>query len=328
GDYLAAAARGFSEIYLGVGVLAVAGGGVRLLAGRRGSGRPSCAEGALLLVAAALSALLVAGFPAYPYGVRLSIAERFFLLPALVAAIPFALGLDALTRSRRAARIVAPALVAVIAAVHVVHVRPQLAEDQRPTGARFVRNVLGALPPHAVVVGQGDLYFFGFLYAQHALRQRPDVVYLEAGLLDLPWYRARAAVALGERLEAPWEGFAFDVGALVQRLVAEGRPVFETVPEVDVPPTLRRVGYAGMMRVVSAGAAPQSASALEAQNLAAMRAFEWDATPVRDPWSWAGFAQRGYQATWRSVASAYDAEGRPADAARNRLRAARCALGP
>jgi hypothetical protein len=325
-EYLAAAVHGLVESCLGIGLVPAAVGGVALLVARRARGGSTRWEGAALMMAAVLSGALVAGFPAYPVGARLAIAERFLLLPALVVMVPLSRGLDWMMRPRGVSRRGPWALVAAIAVIHVGWVRPRVREEQRFTGARFVRNVLGALPPHAVVLGQGDLYCFGFLYAQRALHLRPDVVYVEAGLLDLAWYRDRASRALGESM-APGTGAA-DLGAFAERLLDEGRPVFLTVPAVDLPAAPRRTGYAGLLRVMPRDEVTPPAEVLEAQNLAAMRPFEWDATPVREPWSWADFAQGGYRATWQSVAAAYASEGRSADAARNRARAARGALGP
>ena len=59
-----------------------------------------------------------------------------------------------------------------------------------------------------------------------------------------------------------------------------------------------------------------------------MRGFEWDGSPVKDRWSWAGIAEDGYRTTWAAIAQRYRDEGKPVDAARNALRSANGAEGP
>ena len=329
-EYVAAFGHGLTEVFCAVGLLAVGVGVVVLLRGagarasRAGVAPSSRSQGVALVASFALAGpLLLATFPSYPTGARLAVAERFFLLPTLVALVPFSVGLDVLIRLVRRPWLVGAPLLGALVAVHVWWIYPRLAEDRRPTAARYVRNVLRALPPRAVVLGTGDLGCFGFLYAQQATRLREDVTYVDVGMMELPWYRARIAARVD--MDA---GDGFDVAVFLNDLERRGQPVFVGVPGPELPATTGVMGHAGLLQVLEPGASPPDGATLEASNLAWMRNFEWDDHPVRDPWSWAGLAERGYRATWESVASRYREEGRPEDAARALSRAGRGALGP
>lgn len=337
GEYMAALRDGLLESSLGVGLGFLAVGLIVLVvprvAGTPGPLRPARRHAIALALSFVLAGpALLAKFPGYPVGVRLAIAERFFLLPAMLALVPLALGLDVVLCASRRPREMAAALVGAVALVHAMVIRPAMVEDRRPTGARYVRNVLRALPADAVIVGTGDLGCFGFLYAREAIGLRRDVVYVDVGMMALPWYRARIARQLGADggvFSAAASGDpSTETAAWIEALMARRRAVFVAVPGVELPSRLRLVGHAGVMRVLPPTDPWPRAGLLEADNLQWMTGFEWDSAPVHDAWSWAGFSERGYRQTWESVAERYDAEGRATAAARMRERAARGAQGP
>lgn len=61
-----------------------------------------------------------------------------------------------------------------------------LSRDHRTEN--FAKAAFAALPPQAIVVGQGDLALFSLWYYHFALKERPDIVVLGDGLLSSSWY--------------------------------------------------------------------------------------------------------------------------------------------
>ncbi len=224
----AALAQSLERGLLWAGVpLAAIGLGTPLVRGLR----PSDARGPGRWDATALAAsvalagpVLLALLVGKPLGVYAVIIERLHLLPQLLLSIPLAWGIDAVLRYVRPS-VATPIMVAAVglaSAFAVLDVPAELRETERPTVEQYLRNTLGQLPPGAVVVGTGDHRCFGFFFLQTVLGVRPDVVYVEAGMLRASWYRARLVRALGE------ESLGVDARALVGALADEGRHVFVT----------------------------------------------------------------------------------------------------
>jgi hypothetical protein len=132
--------------------------------------------------------------PGSPFGGW--ILARFDLLPLLLWT--FGAGGAALGVFARAERASAPArwvLIAALAAWPLVsgwrgYVRGWPAHDDGVE--RYALDLLASPPPgaRAVVFGTDDHRTFPVLYAQAVLGAAPHVIYVDARLLALPWYRA------------------------------------------------------------------------------------------------------------------------------------------
>ena len=176
---------------------------------------------------------------------------------------------------------------------------------------------------NSVIAGNGDLQIFSVLYMQHAERVRRDVVYVDVGMMGLPWYASEPTARLSLT-----PGAAFDLPSFFDRMLDAGRPLFVTTPDFTLPPRFALTPWGALFHVVRAEAPAPSLDELEAQNLALARTFAWDETPVKDRWSWSGVAENAYRAPWLALAQGFKAAGRPEDARRNAVRASRGSLGP
>ncbi|MBM4362249.1 MAG: hypothetical protein FJ104_06180, partial [Deltaproteobacteria bacterium] len=146
---------------------------------------------------------------------------------------------------------------------------------------------------------------FGFLCAARILGVRPDVVYVDAFLVDRPWYRARVARALGTTV--PDDARAEQILALAARA---GRPVFLAgLPELQA--RLPAVPHGTVLRVLRRDELRPDAEALEASNRLLFQGFHLDDPAPRIQWSWAGDARTAYARAWVAIGQAHLTEGRP-----------------
>ena len=186
-----------------------------------------------------------------PVGIDALTIEPMHILPLLILSIPLAWGADLLLEQapRDAREWVAAAAAIAVAAVDTWRVPPRIAEYERPDVEQYLRDTLGNLPPLALLVGVGDDHrFFGFLVEQRVLGLRPDVVYVDAGMLHADWYRARVAAALGDGVQV-----TSDPRELVAAEAKSGRPVYLT-DSVDqlVPAGFETMALGTVMRVSDA----------------------------------------------------------------------------
>ncbi len=324
GEQLDALGAGLVEMFVGVGLVLAAVGLAGLLWRRQGAALLSRAYGVALAASVALAGpFLLMSFTGRPIGVGRAVAERFYLLPALLLTVPFALGVDLLlARRARPWRWVFAAL-APLVAYHVLVVRPAAREELRPTVDRYARNLLRSVPEGGVVVGTGDARIFSVMYMQHANAIRRDVIYTDAGMMTVPWYRTDVMLRLGDPA-----GGDFDLDVFADRVLGRGRTLFLTTPDFTVASRFALVPHGAVFQVVLATAPKPRAEDLEAENMAIARTFDWDDTPVKDHWSWPGVVEDGYRTTWAAVGQRYRDEGRQEDALRNALRSANGAQGP
>jgi hypothetical protein len=242
-----------------------------------------------------------------PVGIYALIIERMHILPLMLLSVPLAWGVDLLLeRAPRDAREWIAAAAAIgVTTVDTWRVPPRIAEYERPTVEHYLEDTLSNLPPRAVLVGTGDHRFFGFLVEQRVLGLRPDVVYVEAGMLRTDWYRARTAAALGDGVQV-----TSDARDLVAAESTAGRQVFLT----DSVDSLRPAGFETMVlgtvvKVVPHGAPLLAPDELERINLNLAQGQHRDPTRPDDPWSWAGEADSTYDTRWPALAGAYRARG-------------------
>jgi hypothetical protein len=242
-----------------------------------------------------------------PVGIYALIIERMHIMPLLLLSVPLAWGIDLLLeRAPTNARewIAAAAAIGVTSA-DTCRVPPLIAEYERPTVEHYLEDTLSSLPPRAVVVGVGDHRFFGFLVEQRVLGLRPDVEYVDAGMLRTDWYRSRTATALGDGVQV-----TSDPQALVAAEARAGREVYVTDSfDQLVPAGFETMALGTVMKVLPPGAPVLSPEVLERTNLDLARALHRDPLRPEDPWSWAGEADSTYETRWLALAAAYRARG-------------------
>jgi len=210
-------------------------------------------------------------------------------------------------RVPRVGRVLAAALV-LPAAIAIS--LPYLGRVHTAAVERYAENVLGELPRDAVLVVGEDYIYAGTQYVQWALDARADVVVIDDGLLQFPWYRARLA-----QRGVPMPPGNPTGGWVVEHALAAGKRVFVDLKQKDVLARLPTYPYGAMLAVGT----PPSLDDLVALNRDLFSAFLLDyATPGPDD-EYASVIQRHYDAMWELLARALDAAGRHDDAAALRL---------
>ncbi len=262
--------------------------------------------------------LMLAVLIGRPVGVYALVIERLHLLPLMLATVPVAWGVDvAFTRARPAvAQVVTGVATVAVLAYNGAAVPAAVRESERPTVEQYLRNTLGMLPPGAVVLGVGDHRCFGFFFLQTVEGVRPDVTYVEAGMLRDGWYRERIARALGGA------SVGDDAATLAATLADAGRAVFVTDSlDLLVPPGHPSYAIGTVVRLLPVGAEPPSPDRLEGMNLKVADAFVREPTSPRDPWGWSGEVDAMYARPWIALSMAFDASGQPEHAWLERQRA-------
>jgi len=249
-----------------------------------------------------------------PVGIYALIIERMHIMPLLLLSVPLAWGVDELLERAPldTREWIAAAFAIVVMSLDTWRVPPRIAEYERPTVEHYLQDTLSIVPPRAVLVGVGDHRFFGFLVEQRVLGLRPDVVYVDAGMLRTDWYRARVADALGDGAQV-----TSDPRDLVSAEASAGRQVYLT-DSVDqlLPDGFETIAIGTVIEVVPPGTSLPAAEDLEQTNLDLARHLNRDPTRPEDPWSWAGEADDTYATPWIALAKAYQARGDAAAAAR------------
>ncbi len=266
--------------------------------------------------------LFVSLFNIAPTGTGRHVVERFHLLP-WACLVPFlAVGMDALLARLPARTSVrhGAGLLGVVAAF-ALHL-PQQRQSASPVVEDYLRNTLAAAPPHAVILGSGDMELFGFLYADRALGLRPDVTFLDPVMMLYPWYHRRLSAQLAVDLVHP-VGKSLPLGALIRQLMSSGHPVL-LAAELDSRALGAFTIYPlGPLLVVEPGdRQPPSPAELEARNLRIAAGYQVHGGFSTDPNSWEASAQRAYARPWRELARTWMAAGMSVDAERDRQRAA------
>lgn len=207
------------------------------------------------------------------------VVERFHPFPNVLAAMLAGIGAAGLcrldlwsTRLLPRAVLLGNLLVAAwLAWPHAVMSGEHIAED-------FVTNTLGAVEPRALVLAQGDGFYYGCLEAGEVRGLRPDVACVKPGMLRFPWYRAWLAERHPDLLTEGSEG-PFDLPQFVGANLSL-RPVYLSLrtPLVQpglvqhLPPMWPAAGT--LLRVARSGQTPPPPSEVEAQLLEAWAGFE------------------------------------------------------
>ncbi|MEK6608370.1 MAG: DUF2723 domain-containing protein [Myxococcota bacterium] len=231
-------------------------------------------------------------------GIMLAIAQRFWLLPTFLLAVPAAFALDRLRI--RMPRIGLAALV-IFPLLQAARSYPLADQRRDDTLERYVRDALAIAAQDAVIVGRGDEAVFGFLYGRAVLGLRPDVRYVDGNMLAAnEWYFRRVQRDVGEVGAA--FGAISDAG-VVGALVSRGPVYLTRVLEVPLP--LWPEGP--LLRVGDPPALDQVARLNE-------EIFRRRPPPV-GPWRpWALQVRRAYGASYGALARQMEGAGRPAEA--------------
>ncbi|HMG57549.1 MAG TPA: DUF2723 domain-containing protein, partial [Kofleriaceae bacterium] len=190
-----------------------------------GGGEPRIGWQMLALAFVAAGPLLAVRFDIAPTGLNLYALRRFHLMPTLLLAPAVACAFE-LAVARVAARL-RPAIAAALAvlgfATAALVALPDLLRVRTPAVEHAVRGLLHGLPRDAVVLGSGDIPYFGTGYLQVACGERPDVIYVYWHSVTIRWYRERLA-----RRGLPVDTAAAGAPSLriAEQVLASGRPLF------------------------------------------------------------------------------------------------------
>jgi hypothetical protein len=262
--------------------------------------------------------LFLMRFNIKPGGWPQLIVERFYLLPWAVLLVVCAPALDALA-VRALGRIKWLALAPVAAAMALLSF-DAVREAHRPTIAHYVHNTLSLVEPNAIIFGEGDHRFGGFLYARLGLHERPDVVFVSAELMLGTWYPAQVEKLVGSPLPRV-DSQPYNPRRLFTKLLAAHRPTYFTDFVFEkYRKTVRTYPIGPVMRAVETSGSVPAPTELLMMNDEAFAKFALEGTPPRNMASWHGDLFSSYARPWNSLADAFR-EQDPERAQACRLRA-------
>ena len=251
-----------------------------------------------------------------------AVTERFDLLPMTLLVPGIARALDELAGPFLSRPVVASSSFVLLLAVLGARGLPELHARQRTGVEVYAENALLVAPEHAIILGTGDARLGALLYARYARGARPDVTFVSARLLLSPWYHARIERALGVALPDVQE-HSLDVVALLERLLATGRPVFVT--DWFSPKALDRIPSYPMgplVRLVPRAEDVLSPEEVETENLAFAARFRREALPLAGPEPWSDELAADYARPWDALAQMFSRRGDAARAEANARRGA------
>ncbi len=273
---------------------------------------------AMLAVSWLLAGPLVATkFNIEPVGLGLYVLQRFHVLPALLLAVPVAVGLTQLApyvgrirlRERAACGIVATAGFLAVAGLAL----PHLLRVHTPAVEQYARNVLHSLPQDAVLFAGQDDGYFGSSYLQWALGERQDVVVVAWQLTSKPWYAERLT---RRNIFAP-EGTAPAIIRVVEYQHSVGHRVFvESVRDSYVTGELMKAfpsyPWGTLLEVLPHGAKVPPIDEVVAINKSIFEAFELGYPRPGDDDEFATAIHHRYAATWNLLGRKLAQDGKRA----------------
>ncbi len=286
---------------------------------RSGDGEPRWGWAMLAITWVLAGPLLALRFDIRPVGLDLYVVQRFHILPALLLAIPIAVGLDLLVD--RAARHVASPLARSLPATSALAVvgfaaaagasLPHILRVHSLAVEQGVRNVLRTLPPNAVVIVAADTLYFGAGYLQ-AIGERPDILVIDWADVPLGWYRRRLA---GRGFPFDFEGDGLPSVRLADQVLATGRPLFVNYYEGNIVKAFPNYPYGILIRVLPHGEQPPGLDAVVELNRTVYAQFDLDyPRPGLDD-DFATELHIKYAATWSLLGRALANAGNQRDAA-------------
>jgi hypothetical protein len=258
----------------------------------------------------------------------LYVCQRFYLLPALLLAIPFAVAMrpvDTVIARSRIGASTGAALVATVGTIAIASLSlGQLARTQTAAVEQYARNLLHALPQDAVVFLGRDEEYFGIGYLQWARGERRDVTVVAHQLVVLPWYQQRIAA---RGIVAP-AGDGPPILRVIDGLLAAGRPVFVEKSRTEVIAARPTYPFATVMKVLPKGHQVPSPEAVVTENEQIYARFELGYPRPGPNDEFASAVHRRYAATWTTLARKLEQIGDLAGAAHARALAAELAPHP
>jgi hypothetical protein len=281
---------------------------------RSESGEPRWGWAMLALSFVLAGPVLVSRFNVAPEGLGLYVCQRFYVLPALLLAVPTAVGVGALARFIPQTKISERTWVAIAATIgfaavagtalpHILRVHTRAVE----AGAR---NMLRSLPADAVVIEAADDLHFSAGYVQWAVGERQDVVMVTWSLMSLQWYRDR--VSLRGIIAPP--GAEPPLIRLADALLASGKALFVDQTQTKILTEFPTYPYGTLIRVLPRGVKPPSVAEVLELNRAIYAKFEIDYPRPGPDDEYPTEVHRRYAATWTVLAQALRAAGKDDDA--------------
>ena len=258
--------------------------------------------------------LLVSRFNVAPEGIGLYVCQRFHVLPAMLMAIPIAVGLSGLGRLIPPTRISERTWIAIAATVgfaavagtslpHILRVHTRAVEDS-------ARNMLRSLPPDAIVIESQDDLHSGAGYVQWALGERQDVVMVTWSMMPMQWYRDRVS---RRGIVAP-PGAEPALVRLANALLASGKSVYVDRSQTAILAAFPTYPYGILIRVLPHGEKPPSLGEVLELNRSIYAKFELDYPRPGPDDEYPTEVHKRYAATWTILAQALRAAGKDDDA--------------
>lgn len=265
--------------------------------------------------------LVASRFNVEPVGLGLYVCQRFHVLPALLLALPVAVGLTTLAPyvARIAIRLRERAAIAIVSTVGVLAVAalslPHLLRVHTPAVEQYARNLLHGLPPYAVVFAGQDDQYFGDAYVQWALGERRDVVVVAWQLTNMPWYAERISRRGLYAKDGPGSPLVRAVEyqhSIAHRVFVE--QIRTSAVTIELLKAFPSYPYGTLMEVLPRGATVPSLDEIVARNKAIYERFEFGyARPGGDD-EFATAIHYRYAATWKLLARKLAAAGKAAEA--------------
>ena len=281
---------------------------------RSANGEPRWGWAMLALSFVLAGPVLVSRFNVAPEGLGLYVCQRFYVLPAMLLAIPIAVGLTSLAKRIPTTRISERTCIAIAATVgfaavagtslpHILRVHTRAVE----AGAR---NMLRSLPADAVVIESADDLHHGAGYVQWALGERQDVVMVTWTMMSMQWYRDRVSL---RGIVAP-PGAAPPLIRLADALLASGKALFVDQTQTAILEAFPTYPYGTLIRVLPHGAKPPSLAEVFELDKAIYAKFDLDYPRPGPDDEYPTEVHRRYAATWTVLAQALRAAGKDDDA--------------
>ncbi|HET9620509.1 MAG TPA: DUF2723 domain-containing protein [Kofleriaceae bacterium] len=255
---------------------------------------------------------LAARFDLPTTGMARYAVQRFHLLPTLLLAPAVARAFEHVLARRAVRPTVAAGIAALGFATAALLSAPELLRVRTPAVEHAMRGVLHSLPRDAVVIGSGDIPYYGLGYLQVACGERPDVTYIYWSSVAIQWYRERLAR----------RGIVIDTAArgapslrLAEQILASGRPLFVDLSLRNVLASFPSYPFGTLFRVLPRGQARPSLDELAAIHRAWFAALDLHYPHPGLDDEYPTVIHDDYAAAWQLLVDAYAAAGRADDAA-------------
>ena len=236
--------------------------------------------------------------------------DRFFIMPALLLAIPIAGVLErAIARIPAVGERLDAVLPVVVFAAAALASLSYVERGHTPAVEQVARNLLRDLPRDAVViVADND----GIAYAQRVLGERADVTVIMWPMVPVPTYRERLRRDLG--LDIPDGGDAMLSVHVAEQILARGQPLFVDGVEANILREFPTVPYGLVFHVLARGSTPPPIADVFALNKTLYEHFELGYPAPGPGDDYAAEIHQRYARTWWIIGTALRRAGHEQDA--------------